>query len=275
MGFQYYQVSANTRSIKGSQLFGIQLTDNTSTKVHTIASEGEQKCLALASIFAELNSDARKSCVVFDDPVNSLDHKWRAKVAFRLVDESIKRQTIVFTHDIVFLKLLLEASEMTAGAKVDIKSLDRGRKATGIVRTNPPWDALTTSKRIKYLNVLFRGLKKAEEEGTESEYNNLAGSFYGYLREAWERLVEEKLLNKVVERFGRAIQTQRLKRIVDISDKDIEQIDAAMGKCSAIFKGHDTAPGVYENMPPLAEILKDIENIKKFEQELSNMRKRS
>ena len=225
-------------------------------------------------MFAELKADARMSGVVFDDPVNSLDHKWRTKIASRLVMESIERQVIIFTHDIVFLKLLLESSEMIDGSKINVVSLDRGRKMTGIVKQSPPWDALTTARRINYLNVLYRNLKKVDQERTETEYDQLAGSFYGYLREAWERLVEEKLLNKVVERFGRGVQTNRLKRLKDITDTDIALIESAMGKCSALFKGHDTAPGVYSNMPPIDEINNDIKIIKDFEQELSNKRKR-
>lgn len=275
LGFNYFQVNASTRSQKGSQLFGIELTNNSNTKVHTIASEGEQKCLAIASVFAEFNSDGRRSCVVFDDPVNSLDHRWRAKVAARLIDASTERQVIVFTHDIVFLKLLLEAAEYKPTSNIDVKSLDRRLKYTGIVRANPPWDALTTSKRIKFLNNEFRKIKKIEREGTESEYSDAVSSFYGLLREAWERLVEEKLLNKVVERFGRAVQTQRLKRLVDISDKDIEIIDTEMGKCSSLFKGHDAAPDLSESMPSIDEIQQDLNTIKGFEQELSQNRKRS
>jgi energy-coupling factor transporter ATP-binding protein EcfA2 len=274
MGFNYYEVKANTRGSSGAQLFKLKLNDVGSTKVHTIASEGEQKCLALASVFAELKADARMSGVVFDDPVNSLDHKWRTKIASRLVMESLERQVIVFTHDIVFLKLLLESSETVDSSKINVVSLDRGRSVTGIVRSAPPWDALTTAKRIKYLKVLCRELRKVDQEGTETEYDQLAGSFYGYLREAWERLVEEKLLNKVVERFGRGVQTTRLKKLKDITDDDIELIDSAMGKCSALFKGHDTAPGVYSSMPLIEEIDTDIKTIKDFEQELSNNRKR-
>jgi hypothetical protein len=275
LGFKHYSVEANTRNATGSQLFKIVLPESTTASVHQIASEGEQKCLALASIFAELRADNRASGVIFDDPVNSLDHKWRLKIANRLMKESLVRQVIIFTHEIVFLKFLIEAAESDPSYTLQITSLDRNMTSTGIVRNSPPWDALTTAKRIKYLNVLYGELKKSEANDTESEYNKLAGQFYGFLREAWERLVEEKLLNKVVERFGRGVQTQRLNKLKDICDEDLDKVSNAMAKCSGLFKGHDCAPGVYESMPAANEILEDINLIKDFEQELTNIRKRN
>jgi energy-coupling factor transporter ATP-binding protein EcfA2 len=275
LGFKHYSVEANTRNSNGSQLFKIVLPESTTANVHQIASEGEQKCLALASIFAELRADNRRSGVIFDDPVNSLDHKWRLKIANRLMKESLVRQVIIFTHEIVFLKFLIEAAESDPSYTIQITSLDRNMTSTGLVRNTPPWDALTTAKRIKYLNALHGELKKSEANDTESEYNKLAGQFYGFLREAWERLVEEKLLNKVVERFGRGIQTQRLSKLKDICDEDLDKINNAMAKCSGLFKGHDCAPGVYESMPAANEIQDDINLIKEFEQELTNIRKRN
>ncbi|RON58774.1 hypothetical protein BK665_02240 [Pseudomonas frederiksbergensis] len=274
LGFSNYVVSANTRNSNGAQLFKIALADSKLINVHEIASEGEQKCLALASVLAELKADNRKSGVIFDDPVNSLDHKWRQKIARRLIQESTQRQVIIFTHEIIFLKLLLEEAEITDNQNIQISSLDRSLKNSGIVRNSPPWDALPTSKRITQLEVMLRQLKKIELV-SEIEYNSSAGSFYGYLREAWERLVEEKLLNKVVERFGRAIQTNRLKRLQDICDNDINLIETAMSKCSTLFKGHDTAPGLYETMPNSEEIENDIKIIKDFDIELTRTRKRT
>src|SRR3546814_7865490 len=60
-------------------------------------------CVALAAFLTELATAQHKSALVFDDPVTSLDHRWREKVADRLVEESATRQIIVFTHDMVFV----------------------------------------------------------------------------------------------------------------------------------------------------------------------------
>src|SRR5690606_14908463 len=72
----------------------------------SILSEGEQKVIALADFLAETNITTINRGIIFDDPVTSLDHKRKEIIAIRLVDESAKKQVIVFSHDIVFIKYL-------------------------------------------------------------------------------------------------------------------------------------------------------------------------
>ena len=79
------------------------LTRNPGIEVPKIVSEGEQRCISIAAFFAELSTADDPSAIVFDDPVSSLDFQWRSAVARRLVEESKRRQVIVFTHDVVFL----------------------------------------------------------------------------------------------------------------------------------------------------------------------------
>ena len=67
-----------------------------------ILSEGEQRAIAIASFLAEVSLEPSKSGIVFDDPVNSLDHVRRERIANRLALEAKSRQVIVFTHDLAF-----------------------------------------------------------------------------------------------------------------------------------------------------------------------------
>ena len=76
--------------------------------VSKVLSEGEGRALSLASFLAELSTAAAPSAIVFDDPVSSLDHVWRERIARRLVREAKSRQGIVFTHDLFFLRTLLD-----------------------------------------------------------------------------------------------------------------------------------------------------------------------
>jgi len=51
------------------------------------------------------------------------------------------------------------------------------------------------------------------------------------LRLAWERCIEEVLLNGAVQRFGESVSTQRLKSVV-VTDEDYLKIEAGMSKSS-------------------------------------------
>lgn len=274
-GFNRFNVSPKTRGRSGAQLLKLEISDGHEPLVSKVASEGEQRCISIACFLAEMLADKRKSAVVFDDPVNSLSHQWSHRVAKRLVEESLERQVVVLTHNIVFYKLLIEEIENTVSAELNEICLERSRKRAGLVRVNPPWDALTTHKRIKQLNVQLRDLRKIDEDGTEREFREAAYNFYGYLRETWERLVEEKLLNQVVTRFGRAVQTKRLRKIIDdITQSDFDRIDQAMSRCSTYFRGHDSAPAIGDPFPTIEEVEKDLNSLATFNNELQNQRNR-
>lgn len=273
-GFIRFTVNAKTRNRSGNQQFKLEIED-ADESIAKIASEGEQRCIAIAAFLAEIKAENRKSAIIFDDPVNSLSHQWRSRVAERMVSESFNRQVVVFTHDIVFYKLLLEAAE-AQGANHETNALERTRKGlAGIVRNSAPWEALTTAKRIKVLKGELRDLKKVDQNGTDDEFRRLSREFYGRLRESWERLVEEKLLNKVVSRFERGIQTQRLKSLTDINPDDISKVDDAMSKCSTYFTGHDSAPAIGDPYPTIEEVEQDLAVIEAFNTELQTKRKRS
>jgi hypothetical protein len=196
------------------------------------------------------------------------------RVAKRLVKESLERQVIVFTHDIVFYKYLLENVD-ALNASCKCLTLERTRQYSGIVRETAPWDALTTSKRISQLNVKLQSLRKIDITGTVSEFRSASRDFYGYLREAWERLIEEKLLNKVITRFERSVQTQRLTKVLDITQDDISKITNAMSKCSTYLTGHDSANAVGDPYPNIKEIEDDLKEISEYVTSLTKDRKRS
>lgn len=261
-GFDRFNVEVKTRGSASQQLSKLEITDGSKNVVAEIASEGEQRCIAIACFMAEIISDGRRSAVIFDDPVNSLDHRWREDIGKRLVDESLERQVVVFTHDIVFYKYLLECVAKVDGASVTQVRLDRSRKHTGLVDHTPPWDALPIKARIGELNAAYQALEKVDRTGTELEYSQHCYGFYNLLREAWERLVEEKLFNNVVTRFGRSIQTQRITKLIeDITQADYDAINLGMTNCSTFFQGHDTAIGLQQRPRSIAEIKADLDLI--------------
>jgi energy-coupling factor transporter ATP-binding protein EcfA2 len=236
-----------------------------------VVSEGEQRCLSIAAFFAELSTAADPHGIVFDDPVSSLDYRWREGVARRLVQESKSRQVVVFTHDIVFLLLLKQFAEEEKIEQLDqhVRQLSKG---AGVCTEELPWVALPVKKKIGYLKKEWQGAEKLHREDHQDAYEKEATYLYGLLREAWERGLEEVLLGGIVERFRPGVQTQHIATIADITDRDCQIVDTAMTKCSKWLPGHDQAAAARAPVPEPAELKADIEALEKWIAEIRSRR---
>lgn len=109
-----------------------------------VLSEGERTCVAIAGWLAELHASGNTSAIVLDDPVTSLDHKYRKRVAQLLVREAQNRQVVVFTHDIVFF-YMLQSKYRGSGAVTQV-SPERVGDKHGIAR---PWQGCLEQKRSR------------------------------------------------------------------------------------------------------------------------------
>lgn len=95
-------------------------------------------------------------------------------------------------------------------------------------------------------------------------------NFYTGLRETWERLVEEVLLGKVVERFGTDVKTLSLKRVV-VDDEDYRKIFWAMKEVSE-YSGHDMPAGKNIPLPSLDDMAEALRILDEYR---ARVRKRS
>lgn len=234
------------------------LTRAPGVELPMVVSEGEQRCLSIAAFFAELSTADDPSGIVFDDPVSSLDYKWREGVAQRLVQEANIRQVIVFTHDVVFLLLIKQFAEERGVEQLDqhVRYLSKG---AGVCAEELPWVALPVKKKIGYLKNEWQTVDKLFRDGYQTAYEKEARYLYGLLREAWERALEEVLLGGIVERFRPSVQTQHIGKIADISAEDCRIIDASMTKCSKWLPGHDQPAAARAPVPEPTELKADIE----------------
>jgi len=99
-------------------------------------SEGEQKAIALAEFLTELQLDLGLSPVIFDDPVNSLDHRIIDEVAKRLIQLSKTRQVIILDALAFYLmNNLIQQSELATNKDNGFKaySLRNNFDETGIL----------------------------------------------------------------------------------------------------------------------------------------------
>jgi hypothetical protein len=226
-----------------------------------ILSEGEQRAIAIASFLAEVKLGRGLGGIVFDDPVSSLDHRRRSHVASRLVAEAKSRQVIVFTHDIYFLCILQQEAELAA-ASVTTQCIGRGPAGFGVQTDRLPFDTLSTTKRVKALRALCDKVAKAHESGDEAQATRLTREAYSHLRMAWERGVEEVLLQGAVTRFIEGVSTQKL-RYVTVEDSDYEAINIGMTKSSK-FSGHDPAMPAHLSTPHPDDLREDIEKLESW-----------
>lgn len=259
LGFRQVEVELREAGGADGVLYHkLVLTRAPGVELPMVVSEGEQRCLSIAAFFAELSTADDPSGIVFDDPVSSLDYKYREGVARRLVQESKTRQVIVFTHDVVFLLALKQfAAELNIG-QVDqhIRQLSKG---AGVCEEELPWVALAVKKKIGHLKNAHQAADKLFREGHQDAYEKEAKHLYGLLREAWERGLEEVLLGGIVERFRPSVQTQQLSKVADITHEDCQALDAAMTKCSRWLSGHDKAAAARAPVPEPPELKNDIE----------------
>ena len=194
--------------------------------------------------------------VVFDDPVNSMDHERKELIAKRLVDLSTSKQVIVFTHDLSFLVRLRLEAENKPDFELTLVALTRAGNTAGIVLTDTPWIGQTVKARIGLIKNRLVNVKKTEREGNALEYADSVKTWYMYLRETWERAVEERLLKGVVERFGLGIQTQRLPKI-ECTPELVNDIELGMTESSRWV--HDTAAGLNPPTPDSAKLQADLD----------------
>jgi len=250
-------VEISQKNTRGSTLRKLQVAG---MFANSILSEGEQRAISLADFLTEVQINPSNKGVFFDDPVTSQDHHRREKIAERLVGLAMQKQVIVFTHDIAFFIRLKIAAETTA-TPYGFTTIRNVGGNPGIISPDLPWIAQPVKQRIGTLRDRIVRLIKIEQSGNEDEYLFAAKSWYGLLREGWERAVEERLFKGVIERFSLGIQTQKLKNVV-ITDEFLDDIENGMTESSSWI--HDAAAGLNPTPPTTKKAENDLKSLVDF-----------
>ncbi|UPL21006.1 AAA family ATPase [Alcaligenes faecalis] len=239
-------------------------------KLSAILSEGEQRVVALALFLAEIGIEPGSSGLIFDDPVSSLDHLRREHIAKRLVLEAKKRQVIVFTHDLAFALALTDLAE-DQGVKFVHRHLAATSSRKGLCSDDLPFEGKKLKSRIADLRALAARAKTLLEiDGDIEGYNDLVRNSYRRLRDTWEQLVEDALLQSTVRRYRVSVETMRL-RSVSVDDSDASTIYNGMTRCSKFtHEGGAEAPPA---LPDPAEFAADVETLATYAQSLDTRAK--
>lgn len=243
------------KTSQGMPFFRVSLMNRPDQKVGEVLSEGEHRCVALAAFLAELATADSQSAIVFDDPVSSLDHMHRERVAARLAEEGLKRQIIVFTHDIAFLFLLYEACR-EEGTHTAFRSINRGKDFVGFCQPNPPPNALPLDNVVKALKTQLDNQTIHYDRGDQEEWYRTVRSLQEQLRTAWERAVEEALA-PVIKRLANKVDTKGLPKITVLDMNDCQTVREAFGRCSALL--HSESEALNTPLPPPRLIMVEIE----------------
>ena len=254
--------------------FELRGATHAGARVEEVVSEGEFGALALAAFLAEVHQQAGASTIVLDDPVSSLDHRFRTRVAERLAREALARPVVVFTHDLVFLHELESAAE-AAAATVQLRHLRVVGSDVGLPTDGAPWRGMAVGLRIQELRARVDRLRDLHNAGDLERYELAARDWYGNLREAWERAVEEILFVSAILRYRHDIQTRRLTdgRVWIVDEADIARLNRGMTRSSAWLRGHDQPLAVNQPVPAPDELAGDLDELDRWVQDLRTRRR--
>lgn len=219
-----------TRDRKAQSFFRVEFVGYPGQPLGEILSEGEHRCVALAAFLAELVTSRDHSGIVFDDPMSSLDHIYRERVARRLAEEAQHRQVVIFTHDLGFLfevKREAEANDVS----VHYQHVKRRMKTPGHVTGDLPLKAKEAPSLVGALRTELKDLKGQLDTVSETKRIILVKGVIEQLREAWDQVIAD-FIAPVLGRFDNQIKGNSLYKLLALTQADVDFIKAARSRLS-------------------------------------------
>ena len=262
LGLGDLSIQLQASNNKGNQQTELVLGNN--KNIEDILSEGEQKATALALFISEISLSHNQSTIIFDDPVNSLDHRIMNNFSELLM--SLNNQIIIFTHNKMFLDCFEISSvghicknvnggcSKSKGKHIFLyETLSDGQDKKGIIKI----------KHTENLNTYISDIEKLLSENPLSD--NSKQLVCGKLRKAVEFAIDEIILNNQVptkySNKNSRINWDELKKIENDSEI-IDILHAIHGRCSggALHNGIESEENPVDK-DELKSMLKEIKNI--------------
>lgn len=272
LGIGHIQTKLKDRNDKGKIKHQLLLDLPTTNKLEQILSEGEQRAIALGSFLAELKLANHACGIVFDDPVSSLDHIRRGRVAKRLAAESKQRQVLIFTHDVVFLQQLRDQCDKLKVPPFFCR-LEANRGFYGNVSEGLPWTHKSYGERIDFLEKAQKRFEKMPWPADPSE--ELAREMirqYSFLRATIERVAQDFVLGGTVQRFKDYIDVKKLKLVIGLQESEVDEILRINQRCHDLVEAHDPSSAKDEPPPTPDELKQDIVDLQKLIQGITDRR---
>jgi energy-coupling factor transporter ATP-binding protein EcfA2 len=266
LGVGNLRVELTSKNVKGTTQYGLMLRRESACDAARVLSEGEHRAIAIGAFLADLALSGSSAGVVFDDPVSSLDHERRPRVARRLVQEAKSRQVIVLSHDLAFMRLL-QGEAKIEGVPMRVQSLKREGTTSGIVDENLPVAGMNIKQRLAALNRACDRVAQLRNQQLTVEADAVLRGAWVDLRWAWERAVEEVLFNDVVQRFDKGVSTLSLEA-VDFGDEEVRGVFRGMDRCNTT--PHDAATQMHVPAPSLDELRSEVATLKTWVSDVRN-----
>ena len=229
-----------------------------------ILSEGEQKAIALAEFLTELQLDDSVAPVIFDDPVNSLDHIITSEVAKRLIKLSKKRQVIVFTHSVLLFNDFLSSVKLSLNKGMASKFYNLKNEYGHSGYVNEAEEEINkVTAYIKKINALLNNQEKGVSE------SDLARRGYGHLRSAIELCVEHEILQGSVKRYQKNIALTSFMKVNGSKlNEHKEEINNIFERCCGFISGHSN-PIAINSSPNIIGLKQDFDEFKNIRKDFT------
>ena len=193
-------------------------------RLSQILSEGQQKVLALADFLAEARMGGSSAPIVFDDPVNSLDHRRLKEVSNRIAALVPTCQVVVFTHDIwLATELLARFDKQPSQCAYYMVSDDQTTGAIGKIdrAAGPRWDSAKALKER-----VDEHLRDAATVSGAAQ-TALVEAALGQMRSWCEVVIEEVIFGDVSRRYRanimmgglRNVHPERMQAAIDVIEQ--------------------------------------------------------
>lgn len=243
------------RTDRGVTLVRVSL-EGTSHPPEDVLSEGEQRATAFAFFLADVGLSSIRAPLVFDDPVTSMDHRYRRSVAKRLAQIAKGRQVIVFTHDAVFLMALHHACEEQE-CQVTYRTVEWD-SAPGLAIDGLGWDQMKTGQRVGDLKQRLAEIRNSWEEYPSEASKAKMTNAYSGLRGTIERLIREDLLNGVIQPYSDEVHVEKFTAVIGIDPAEwMSLLDVYDRACEAT-RAHDTTSEQQLDVPDPQRLRDDI-----------------
>jgi ABC-type glutathione transport system ATPase component len=217
-------------------------------------SEGEQKVIAIADFFAEMQLSEVNRGIIFDDPVNSLDETRKSKIAKRLVEQGASKQIIIYTHDLVFVSSLIgHCSDLNINHNCHWIENRDGKPGQVWLNNSPSYEKVY--RNAEPAKKHYAQAKKDACPPMQREF--LLKSGFTALRTCYEVLVINDLFKNVVQRFNERVSVDSLSSVY-FDATLIEELQDSFAQCCRYMEGHTHSDKYAYNKPDSTNLNQEI-----------------